>query len=63
MLNPVAMSIITNTFTDKTERARAIGAWAARTACRCRSGRLPTGCIIRGGPGYPLVIPPRAQAC
>src|SRR5258707_5041528 len=25
MLNPVAMSIITNTFTDKTERARAIG--------------------------------------
>ena len=24
MLNPVAMSIITNTFTNKTERARAI---------------------------------------
>jgi len=28
MLNPVAMSIITNVFTDPRERARAIGAWA-----------------------------------
>jgi EmrB/QacA subfamily drug resistance transporter len=27
MLNPVAMSIITNTFTDPKERARAIGVW------------------------------------
>ena len=27
MLNPVAMSIITNTFTDPAERARAIGVW------------------------------------
>src|SRR5690348_11273503 len=27
MLNPVAMSIITNTFTDPAERARAIGGW------------------------------------
>ncbi|MGW3460888.1 MFS transporter, partial [Streptomyces olivaceoviridis] len=29
MLNPVAMSIITNTFTDARERARAIGVWGA----------------------------------
>jgi len=29
MLNPVAMSIITNTFTDRRERARAIGVWGA----------------------------------
>ena len=29
MLNPVAMSIITNTFTDPSERAQAIGVWAA----------------------------------
>lgn len=28
MLNPVAMSIITNTFTDPRERARAVGVWA-----------------------------------
>ncbi|MBP2703126.1 MFS transporter [Microbispora sp. RL4-1S] len=27
MLNPVAMSIITNTFTDRRERAQAIGVW------------------------------------
>src|SRR5215831_4990492 len=27
MLNPVAMSIITNTFTEPAERARAIGVW------------------------------------
>lgn len=27
MLNPVAMAIITNTFTDRRERARAIGVW------------------------------------
>jgi MFS family permease len=27
MLNPVAMSIITNTFTDPRERAQAIGVW------------------------------------
>ena len=27
MLNPVAMSIITNTFTERRERAQAIGAW------------------------------------
>ena len=29
MLNPVAMSIVTNTFTDPAERARAIGIWGA----------------------------------
>ncbi len=29
MLNPVAMSIITNVFTEPRERARAIGVWAA----------------------------------
>jgi EmrB/QacA subfamily drug resistance transporter len=29
MLNPVAMSIIVNTFTDPKERARAIGVWGA----------------------------------
>jgi EmrB/QacA subfamily drug resistance transporter len=29
MLNPVAMSIFTNTFTDPRERAQAVGAWGA----------------------------------
>ena len=32
MLNPVAMSIITNTFTEPRERARAIGVWGASSA-------------------------------
>ena len=32
MLNPVAMSIITNTFTDRAERARALGAWGGTFA-------------------------------
>ncbi len=40
MLNPVAMSIITNTFTDPRERARAIGVWAR---CRHLHGRRPAG--------------------
>src|SRR6202034_1454521 len=29
MLNPVAMSIVTNTFTDPRERAKAIGLWGS----------------------------------
>src|SRR3954454_15989482 len=29
MLNPVAMSIIANTFTDQRERAQAVGVWGA----------------------------------
>ncbi len=32
MLNPVAMSIITNTFTDRRERAQAIGVWGRCSA-------------------------------
>ena len=39
MLNPVAMSIITNTFTDRAERARAIGVWGAVWASPWRSAR------------------------
>ena len=30
MLNPVAMAIVTNTFTDAKERAKAIGLWGSR---------------------------------
>ena len=39
MLNPVAMSIITNTFTEPAERARAIGVWGARV--RAQHGARP----------------------
>src|SRR5580658_5192134 len=38
MLNPVAMSIITNTFTDRAERGRS-GPGAVRSPCRWRSAR------------------------
>ena len=38
MLNPVAMSIITNTFTEPAERARAIGVWGARVRAQHGDG-------------------------
>jgi MFS family permease len=43
MLNPVAMSIITNVFTDARERARAIGVWAQWSGCRWRWARSSAG--------------------
>jgi EmrB/QacA subfamily drug resistance transporter len=43
MLNPVAMSIITNTFTDPAERARAIGLWGA-----VFGGSLALGPVVGG---------------
>ncbi|MGW5617357.1 MFS transporter [Streptomyces sp. NPDC003877] len=43
MLNPVAMSIITNTFTDPRERARAIGAWGAVVGISMAAGPLVGG--------------------
>ena len=39
MLNPVAMSIITNTFTDRAERARALGVWGGSSLCPWLSAR------------------------
>jgi len=43
MLNPVAMSIITNTFTDKRERARAVGIWGAVVGVSMAFGPLVGG--------------------
>ena len=40
MLNPVAMSIIINTFTDPKERAKAIGVWVAWSDSASHSARL-----------------------
>lgn len=46
MLNPVAMSIITNTFTDPRERASAIGAWGAVVGISMAAGPLVGGLLV-----------------
>jgi EmrB/QacA subfamily drug resistance transporter len=45
MLNPVAMSIITNVFTDPRERARAIGAWGATVGISLGLGPVVGGVL------------------
>jgi EmrB/QacA subfamily drug resistance transporter len=46
MLNPVAMSIITNTFTDRVERARAIGIWGAVAGLSIGLGPIVGGALV-----------------
>ncbi|MFE9094035.1 MFS transporter [Streptomyces sp. NPDC007264] len=46
MLNPVAMSIITNTFTHPRERARAIGVWGAVVGISMAGGPLVGGLLV-----------------
>ncbi|MFD0373087.1 MFS transporter [Streptomyces sp. NPDC059071] len=46
MLNPVAMSIITNTFTEPAERARAIGVWGAVVGVSMAAGPLVGGLLV-----------------
>jgi EmrB/QacA subfamily drug resistance transporter len=46
MLNPVAMSIITNTFTDRRERARAIGIWGGVVGISLGLGPVIGGLLI-----------------
>ncbi len=45
MLNPVAMSIITNTFTDRRQRARAVGVWGAVVGVSMAFGPLVGGTL------------------
>jgi len=45
MLNPVAMSIITNTFTERRERARAVGIWGAVVGVSMAFGPLVGGLL------------------
>ncbi|TQS44993.1 MFS transporter [Cryptosporangium phraense] len=46
MLNPVAMGIITNTFTDARERAQAIGAWGAVSGVSMALGPVVGGLLV-----------------
>jgi EmrB/QacA subfamily drug resistance transporter len=46
MLNPVAMSIVTNTFTDPRERAQAVGVWGAMFGISMALGPVVGGALV-----------------
>jgi EmrB/QacA subfamily drug resistance transporter len=46
MLNPVAMAIITNTFTDPRERAQAVGVWGAVVGISMALGPVLGGVLV-----------------
>ncbi len=47
MLNPVAMSIIRNVFTDPRERAQAIGMWGATVGLSFALGPVVGGALVQ----------------
>jgi EmrB/QacA subfamily drug resistance transporter len=55
MLNPVAMSIIRNVFTDERERAQAIGMWGATVGISLALGPVVGGVLVQGV-GWPSIF-------
>ncbi|GAA1119404.1 MFS transporter [Kitasatospora arboriphila] len=55
MLNPVAMSIITNTFTSPRERAQAIGVWGGVVGISMALGPLIGGFLVDSA-GWPAIF-------
>ena len=55
MLNPVAMSIIANTFTDPRERAQAVGVWGAVFGIAMALGPLVGGGLV-STVGWPAIF-------
>ncbi len=55
MLNPVAMSIITNTFTDPRERAQAVGVWGAVFGIAMALGPIVGGALV-SAVGWPAIF-------
>jgi EmrB/QacA subfamily drug resistance transporter len=55
MLNPVAMSIIRNVFTDERERAQAIGLWGATVGISLALGPVVGGALV-GSAGWPSIF-------
>jgi EmrB/QacA subfamily drug resistance transporter len=66
MLNPVAMSIITNTFTARRERAQAIGVWSAMAGLSTALGPVVGGALVSSA-GWRSIfwinVPIAAVAC
>jgi EmrB/QacA subfamily drug resistance transporter len=55
MLNPVAMSIIRNVFTDARERAQAIGVWGATVGISLALGPVVGGALVESV-GWPSIF-------